>query len=332
MTSTTINPLISVIIPIYAVEEYISKCILSIQAQSFKDFEAILVNDGSPDNSIEIAKILIKNDPRFIIIHKKNGGLASARNQGLDVAKGEYIMFVDSDDSVEPDFLLKPYQQIIKEKADICLFNMNYVDQSGNILKKGSNNLSAYISQNDFLISKGTIYNFVCDKLFKKDVFSEIRFDESVKTFEDVFVTFRLLYNRKLTSINDALYNYLQRPGSLSKNVHPTYLQDRVAIKNKQSEFVAKHNLATKHPTYITYTYLKTFVFYCSTHFTRYSKNYLRDINNLKSEIDPNIFIMKNIVPIIKSEPKTGLSLLLFKISPRLFRHLVKFWFRNAVA
>lgn len=326
------TPRISIIIPVYGVEKYIKKCIESVQKQSFKDFEAILVDDGSKDSSILLAKEIIGNDSRFKIIHKENGGLASARNYGLKHAKGEYIAFLDSDDYVEPDFLLKPYQKITAENADICIFNMNYIDINGNILKVSKSDLNAYYKKNDFLISKYTIFNFACDKLFRKSLFNKIQFNENIKTYEDVYVTFRILFNKKLTNIDDSLYNYLQRPGSLSKGLHPTYLQDRMAIKNKQKEFVEQHNLYHKYKEYIIYTYLKTFIFYCSTHLARYSKNYSHDIKQLQSEISPNLFTFKNIIFTIKEEPKVGLSLLLFKISPSIFRYFIKFWFRNSVA
>lgn len=325
-------PKISVIVPVYGVEQYIAKCLTSIQNQTFTDFECIVVDDGSPDNSIEKGKLAVQNDERFIFVSKLNGGLASARNFGLDLAKGEYISFVDSDDWVEPDFLELPYKKIKENDTDICFFSLKHIDSNDNVILTLHNRLDSYYEKNDFLVSKNTITQFAWSKLYKKGVWENIRFDESVITYEDVFMNFRLIYNKKLTNINKPLYNYLQRPGSLSKEVHPTYLQDRIAIKNKQLEFVQQHDLYQKHRDYIIYTYLKTFVFYCSSHLARYSKNYNYDIKQLKAEIDPSLFTLKNILPIIKSEPKVGLSLLLFKISPKVFRYFVKFWFRNAVA
>lgn len=326
------NPIISVIVPVYGVENYIEKCLLSIQQQTFKDFECIIVDDGSLDSSIKIGKIAVQNDDRFIFVSKPNGGLASARNFGLNLARGEYIAFIDSDDWVEPGFLELPYLKIKADNADICLFSLKYVDENHNIILILHNQLISYYKTEDFLVAKNTITQFACSKLYKKDIWKDICFDESIMTYEDVFVNFRLIYNRKLTNINEPLYNYLQRPGSLSKAIHPTYLQDRIAIKNKQIEFAKEQGLYEKHKDYIVYTYLKTFVFYCSTHFARYSKNYNNDIQQLKIEIDPNIFTLKNIILITKREPKVGLSLLLFKISPKAFRYFVQFWFRNAIA
>lgn len=326
------KPIISVIVPVYGVEKYIAKCLLSIQQQTFKDFECIVVDDGSPDDSAEIGKKAVEGDERFIFVSKPNGGLASARNFGLDHAKGEYIAFVDSDDWVEPDFLELPYDVIIREDADVCMLGINYVDEEGKSELLVNNLVRDYYEKNDFLISNGTVTQFAWSKLYKKEIWDEIRFSEEIITYEDVYVTFRLLYGKKIVNIEKPLYNYLQRAGTLSRDIKPTYLQDRVAITKKQAEFVKNNNLEKKYADYILYTYLKTFIFYCSVKFARYSKNYNSDIRKLKKEIDYNRFTLKNILFMIKKEKKVGLSLLLFKLSPTAFRAFARFWFRNHAA
>ena len=326
------KPIISVIVPVYGVEKYIAKCLLSIQQQTFKDFECIVVDDGSPDDSAEIGKKAVEGDERFIFVSKPNGGLASARNFGLDHAKGEYIAFVDSDDWVEPDFLELPYDAIIREDADVCMLGINYVDEEGKSELLVNNLVRDYYEKNDFLISDHTVTQFAWSKLYKKEIWDEIRFSEEIITYEDVYVTFRLLYGKKIVNVKKPLYNYLQRAGTLSRDIKPTYLQDRVAITKKQAEFVKNNNLEKKYADYILYTYLKTFIFYCSVKFARYSKNYNSDIRKLKKEIDYNRFILKNILFMIKKEKKVGLSLLLFKLSPTAFRAFARFWFRNHAA
>ena len=112
---------ISIIVPVYNVESYLSNCIDSILNQTFKDFELILVNDGSTDKSLEICKHYKNMDDRIFIIDKKNGGLSSARNAGLDIIKGEYIGFVDSDDYIHPQMYELLYKQIIENEADISM-------------------------------------------------------------------------------------------------------------------------------------------------------------------------------------------------------------------
>lgn len=326
------QPMVSVIIPVYGVEKYIKKCLESVLNQTFLDFECIIINDGTLDNSIQIAKETVGHDPRFIFLKKENGGLASARNYGLDHAKGEYISFIDSDDYVEPDFIKLPLEKILQENLDICTFSINCVDEEYRILRITENYVDRYYNEKDYLISKNTITQYSWSKMYKKSIFNEIRFNENIITHEDVYVNFRILYKRKISNIQKPLYNYLQRLGTLSRDIKPTYLRDRIAIAEIQSQFVRENNLVTKDKNYIIFTYLKTFIFYSSVKFSRYSKNYSTDIKKFKKEIDYKKYNIRNIFFMIKQEPKVGISLLLFKISPFFFRILARFWFRNYTA
>ncbi len=112
---------ISIIVPVYKVEPYLRKCVDSILAQTFTDFEVILVDDGSPDNSGKICDEYASKDSRVRVIHKENGGLSSARNAGIDVARGKYLGFVDSDDYIEKDMYELLYDNIVKEQADLSI-------------------------------------------------------------------------------------------------------------------------------------------------------------------------------------------------------------------
>ena len=120
-------PKVSVIVPVYKVEEYLPKCLDSLVNQTLEDIEIILVNDGSPDNSDKIIKKYAKKDKRIVYIEKENGGQASARNMGVKVAKGEFISFVDSDDWIELETLEECYKKAKKEKSDIVQFDLNKV-------------------------------------------------------------------------------------------------------------------------------------------------------------------------------------------------------------
>lgn len=326
-----LNTKISIIIPVYGVEKYIEKCINSLLTQNFKDFEALIIDDGSLDNSISIAKRLVKNNPRFIFLHKSNGGQASARNLGLDHAKGQYIAFLDSDDYLDPNYLLYMYKKALKTNADITTCGINFVDEFNNIVKTIYSTYDSLSLENDFLISKGGVTNFMWDKLFKKELFEHLRFNTQLRTNEDVHLIFRLIYKKSISNIHTPLYYYLQRAGSTSKGVNSHYLQDRISIKNMQLQFIEEKNLGHK-KRYITNSYLKTFVFYSATVFARYSKFYNSDIKELKNSIDPSLFSIKNILNLTCTDKKTGLSLLLFKISPKLFKLLVRAWFKNHIA
>lgn len=117
-------PKISIIVPVYNVELFLHKCIISILSQTFKDFELILINDGSTDKSGEICDVYSQKDSRIKVIHKKNEGQSSARNKGLEIARGDYIGFVDSDDWIEQDMYKTLYESSIKANADIAVIGL----------------------------------------------------------------------------------------------------------------------------------------------------------------------------------------------------------------
>lgn len=319
------NPKVSVIIPVYGVEKHIAKCIESIKVQTFTNFEAILINDGTKDNSVAVAEDAIAGDERFIILHKENGGQGSARNLGLDNARGDYIAFIDSDDWVEPRYLQAMYEKITEEDADICTCDVRLLSPEGSLEKEFVSLVDKYKETNDILNSGYFISNWFWDKLYRKNIFSHHRFDLNVRTFEDTHLLFRVVYGNKLTSVHEYLYNYIQHQGSTSHDLKPSYLQDRVAVKNKQLEFAKEHGVDDA--KYLLHVYLKTFIYFCIKTFSRYSKNYSEDIKKLKVEIDADKFTFKNIFFMIKKEKKAGLSLLLFKISPQAFRLFARFWF-----
>ena len=129
-------PEVSVIIPVYNNEAYVQKCIDSIQKQSFEAFEAIIVNDGSTDNSRSIIKALIEKDERFHLINQENQGVAAARNLGIDLAKGKYLTFVDGDDYIGKDYLKDLYETAEAAQAQMVICGFCYTGEAGKIIKK----------------------------------------------------------------------------------------------------------------------------------------------------------------------------------------------------
>ncbi|QZY76613.1 glycosyltransferase family 2 protein [Limosilactobacillus fermentum] len=119
---STDNPAVSIIVPIYNVEKYIGRCVKSILNQTFKKYELLLVNDGSTDGSINVCRELVKDDARVKILNKVNGGLSDARNFGIDNSIGEYIIFIDSDDYVDKDFVKELYTSIKNNDAEVCSY------------------------------------------------------------------------------------------------------------------------------------------------------------------------------------------------------------------
>ena len=215
-------PKISIIVPVYNVENYLKNCIDSILTQTFKDFELILVNDGSTDNSLSICESYKAIDNRIKIVNKKNGGLSSARNAGLDIAAGEYIGFVDSDDYIHPQMYEILYNEIIKNKADISMCDFEKVYEFDKKLLESSFILCDEI---DILNNKealyelggknGVTYVVAWNKLYKRELFKDVKFKEGI-IHEDEYIIHRLLYQvNKLVYIKEKLHFYLQREGSI---------------------------------------------------------------------------------------------------------------------
>lgn len=194
--------LVSIIIPVYKVEKYIEKCMQSLLDQTYENFEALVVDDGSPDSSIALAKELVGNDYRFIFFEKENGGQGSARNLGLAHAKGEYITFLDSDDSYTSDMLQVVVDELSKESNfDILTYGINYVDERRKVLFTKFSEPSYFNTDEDILLLNGTATRFFWDKVYKRSVLSQHRFSSNIKTFEDVDLIYQVLYKCSIKNI-----------------------------------------------------------------------------------------------------------------------------------
>lgn len=209
------NDLISVIVPVYRTEKYLDKCIQSIVVQTHKNLEIILVDDGSPDNCPQMCDEWAKKDERIKVVHKKNGGLSSARNAGLETSSGSYIGFVDSDDFIEPDMYEILLDDIKKESSQCsaCGFYYDYLDdkptmQSAKKYKfTGKEVLAQYLKDN--------IRPEMCNKLYSAELIFDSKFDESVKYGEDLPFNYEILKKASCVSgVDKCLYHYLQESGN----------------------------------------------------------------------------------------------------------------------
>ncbi|MEH7159013.1 glycosyltransferase family 2 protein [Neobacillus drentensis] len=213
-------PIISIIVPIYKVEKYIHNCINSILAQTFEDFELILINDGSPDNCGEICNDFARMDNRIKVLHKENGGLSDARNAGLNIAQGEYIAFVDGDDWIEKDMYKILYQNIKKYNADISVCKYREVSGYSEIDSVITNNCKVFNNKEAFdcLFNNKYFASHACDKLYKKELFDNIQYPKG-KLYEDMFTTYKLFEKiNKVVYSNYIGYNYFQRKDGIVKS------------------------------------------------------------------------------------------------------------------
>jgi glycosyltransferase involved in cell wall biosynthesis len=211
---------ISVIVPIYKVEKYLKRCVDSIINQTCRNLEIILVDDGSPDNSGLICDEYARIDPRVRVIHKSNGGLSDARNAGIEIATGEYIGFVDSDDFIHPEMFSDLYERIRKHDADIaqCSFRAvtedAFIDPGADNEKVISNLEALRLIYTPFKVD----YIVAWDKLYRKQLFDSIRFPVS-KIHEDEYTTYKLFYlSGKIVVIDKKYYYYYQSPDSIIRS------------------------------------------------------------------------------------------------------------------
>ena len=222
-------PLVSVIIPVYNVEKFLPACVDSLLAQKLTDIELLLVDDGSKDSSGSICDRYAGKDARIRVIHTTNRGLSAARNKGIEAACGEYLMFVDADDYVSPDFCSAPYRLARKLHADIIHFLYSSVEDNGHVKRLRC----SFLTRKDFprsarrgwgcLLSReeamqlNSLYPSCCIRLYRRELFEDISFPEG-KIYEDIGTTHRLVHKAaRVGFLNDYLYFYrINRKGSIT--------------------------------------------------------------------------------------------------------------------
>ena len=214
--------LISVIVPVYNVQQYLEKCVSSLLQQTYEKFEIILIDDGSTDQSGILCDEIAEKDERILVIHKKNGGLSEARNVGIDAAKGEYLYFLDSDDYIAEDTLEKLFHKIRKENADLVIGGISFVDEEGGVIKKILPSLlreevwnEEQFWENYYANTEKICSIVACNKLYHRKLFEIERYDVG-KLHEDEYICHRIISRcSKIAIVNKALYYYLQRNSSI---------------------------------------------------------------------------------------------------------------------
>lgn len=217
-------PKISVVIPVYNMESFLPRCLDSLKAQTFTDFEVICVDDGSKDGSFRLLNTYAAKDSRIRIIGQKNGGVSAARNRGFEAATGTYIYCIDPDDLIHPKCLEIAYAAITRENTDFVCFTWERFSEAYSFGEESSEDMAYDYTAQPFQTWFGkpaekygfmpTVWRF----LFRKDVIGDLRFETWMKDYEDIFfILLFLLRARNGAFIKNKLYYYYQRPGSLSR-------------------------------------------------------------------------------------------------------------------
>lgn len=240
--------LVTIIIPVYNIADYLERCIKSVIAQSYTNLEIILVDDGSTDESGRICNQYTISDNRVTVFHKKNGGLSDARNYGIDRCRGSYIMFLDGDDWVEPTIVEELYAVHQNTDVDFAQCQFMYAYENGEMkqLDVVQPELT-YFSKNEAIksfVESGPLGISVAAwaKLYKRDVFKKIRYPKD-RVHEDVVTMCDIVFSdiSKVAVLNKPLYNYFQREGSISNNVNYKRLKDQLTCQVYVKEHVDQY-------------------------------------------------------------------------------------------
>ena len=209
--------LVSVIVPVYNVEKYLYKCLISLISQTYKDIEIICVNDGSTDNSLKILEEYAIKDNRVSVYTKENGGLSDARNFGLTKANGDYVIFVDSDDYIDTTTIEKCVDNANKYNSDIVVYDMKYIYDDREELASGGEFECTSFKENRNIIF---INNSACNKFIKRELMNDVSFPKGLY-YEDL-ATIPILLSKanKISKINEPLYFYIQRGNSIAHTIN----------------------------------------------------------------------------------------------------------------
>ncbi|EHS2295441.1 Beta-1,3-glucosyltransferase [Enterococcus faecalis FL2] len=314
-------PEISIIVPVYNVEKYLEKCVKTILSQSFTNFELLLVDDGSTDTSGVICDKLKELDSRIKVIHKENGGLSSARNAGIDIAKGEYLTFIDSDDFISDRMIEYLYKNIKNEHADLSITGVEsiYSGKEPEVTKSEIFILDQKEAIEMILIGK-KIPVYAVAKLYKKTIFKELRFPVG-KAHEDVYIIMDVLKQcNKVVADTSKQYFYVHRKGSITSAKFST--RDLDSIDSWEQVYKVIQNIM---PEYKDLAFKRV----CAANFYVLDKIMKSDSENDYSEVTKKIikflkenqkFIYAN--PYFTKNRKLGLTFL--KIHPIFYKPFPK--------
>ena len=319
--------LVSIIVPVYNVEKYLERCLDSLVNQTLKDIEIILVDDGSTDSSGRICDEYAKKDKRIKVIHKENGGQCSARNIGLDIAEGQYIGFVDSDDFIKLDMYKILYLVMKEYRADIAKCNFEDVINGERMKYKQSDLITVYDTEgalNNF-INEPYKFNkhfkaIMWDGLYKRQLFEEIRFPEGF-IYEEGFVLPKLfLKSKKLIHIDKNLYYYAQnKNGTMSQGLNEKGLKSIDDWKDIHYLLYDKYPKLNK----------DTAIRWINKYLNLYENlNHRYDIDNenyYKNYIKHELKVNMNYFKEINIDKKTIRKVKIFNYNPDLYIFLLKY-------
>ena len=269
------SDLISVIVPVYNVEQYLEKCVDSIKNQSYPHLEILLIDDGATDSSGQLCDTLAETDSRIKVFHKANGGLSDARNYGLQHASGAFILFLDSDDYIHPHMIESLYEQMIKEDADVSVCNVMNVYETGESPQCENPELYFVMNTDEFLkeylIGK-LVPGSICNKLIRKEIANQLRFPIG-KIYEDAFYHYDLIQVANKYVVNTKpYYYYYHRGNSITTSTFSKRDFNYIEIYTKFSRYVEEHYPDLQEEMFFRLSYAYFFIFDKLLHVEGYQK------------------------------------------------------------
>lgn len=289
------KPLLTVVIPVYNVEKYLNRCIESILLQEWKNYDILLVDDGSTDNSPQICEDYAKAYDIISVIHKENGGLSEARNTGISNAEGEYVYFLDSDDWIEPNTFSDLAEVIESDQYDIISFNQEFVKSEHDIIKSDSKRTKRLTGKEALIdmFSYGFITGFATDKIYRKALFTKNTIQFPVgKYYEDLGTNYKLfLAAKKVYATNQKYYHYLiDNPDSITQSWNEKKFRDMFGFYKEvfYSDFVRSQlNQEELHISQLYYVNGLTHIL-ANLYKAKLHKNYDEITSEVKQELEKN--------------------------------------------
>lgn len=265
----TEQALVSIVVAVYNVESYLSKCLTSLSKQKYQNLEIILVNDGSTDDSLKICNDFQQKDHRFKVINKKNGGLSDARNVGIQAATGQYLIFVDGDDYVSENFCLDAVEGIEQNNADICCMGYIRVDLKGTKVKN-IEQLDNGLVDKEVALEYIVKNSYVWDKIYRTTLYKHYQFPIG-KLYEDSYTQYKVFDEAKKIAFSPvANYYYVERGNSIVADMGPKTIGDQFDSSNHQYQFYKEKypNVAQKMEEYMLIRALR-YCTYCPKNYNR---------------------------------------------------------------
>lgn len=263
--------IISVVIPIYNVEKYLKDCVDSIINQTYKELEIILVDDGSPDNCGEICDEYAKLDKRIKVIHKKNGGLSDARNKGMSIATGKYIVFIDSDDIASLDMITRMYEKIKNDNSDICVCNVYRITENKKSLQSsveedelvdlGKYGVNDYIV--NYMLNNDKHRYCAWNRMYRRDLIAANNLifepNKEIHSEDLLFNLYCLMYAKKISFVGKPLYEHYIREGTISTSPKPHITDKLTNLAKRYYENALSNNKWSEVENSFPYVFLDLF-------------------------------------------------------------------------